>query len=298
MHARSIALLALVVAFIAACGGAAATPTAPPPTAAPATPTAVPATPTAPPPTQANTASLEVVIAAADATIAKKTSAIEQTVTFNGNSQVPTGTSASIIGATAFTEPMQLMAAADFSALGIGTFDMTVDGNLIYLKGKLVEKLTGAGKWLLVDVTSTDPRAAGFKSVASGQNDSSLLLYFVYGGEDPVAVLPDETIDGQVMRHYSLKVDVDAAAMKAPEVARERLATNAAALKAGGMQGLIQGEVWVGTDGLVHRLDYTYTPGAASGGGTMLVKCLFTKLGEPLDLGIPADKDIVKLEDV
>ncbi len=175
---------------------------------------------------------------------------------------------------------------------------MIVDDNLVYLKGQLVETLTGAGKWLLVDITSTDPRAAGFKSIATGQNDSSLLLYFLYGGKDPVAKLPDATLDGQPMHHYTLLVDAEAAAAAAPAEARDRIATNVAALKSGGMDTVLQAEVWVGADGLLHRIDYVYTLGASAGGGKLVVSCVFSKLGEPLDLGIPADAEIVKLDDL
>jgi hypothetical protein len=291
---RSSAGLLLVMAIVGACGTPAATSTP-----APVTPTAAPTVaPTAAPPTQASTGSIRDVVTAAEASIAKKTAGIVQTIQFNGNATVPDGTKGTLTGVTAFTQPMQLAATADFAALGVGAFDMIVNDQLIYMKGTLVEPLAGAGKWLLVDLTSDDPRAASFKSLATGQNDASLLLYFLYGGQDPVMVRPDATLDGQPMRHFSMAVDIDAAATTAPAEARERLAANAAALKAGGMDTTVQAEVWIGADGLVHRVDYTYTVGAAIGGGTLLVSCLFSKYGEPLDLGIPAEADVVNLEDV
>lgn len=298
MRIRSIAACLLVVVFVAACGNSAATPSATA-TAAPAPPTGAPvtvapATPTAKP----ATGSLSDVVAAAGATIAKGTAVIAQTIEFNGNSSVPDGTKASLTGATAFTKPTQLAATADFSALGVGEFDMIVDNELVYIRGKLVEPLAGVGKWLLVDITSADPRAAGFADISSGQNDASLLLYLLYGGTEPVAALPDQAIDGQQMKHLSLAVDIEAAVTKAPAEARTALEANVASLKTGGMATTVAAEVWIGADGLVHRVDYTYTVGANGGGGTLLVSCAFSDFGEPLDLGIPADTDIVKLEDV
>jgi hypothetical protein len=156
----------------------------------------------------------------------------------------------------------------------------------------------GAGKWLLVDLRSDDPRAAGFKDLASGQNDSSLLLYFLYGAQEPVTALPDEALGGQPMRRFSMPVDLDAAIAAAPVEARESLEANVEALTTGGLSTTVQGDVWIGADGLVHRVDYEYTLGAASGGGTMLVTCVFTEFGAPLDLGVPADADVVALEDL
>ena len=237
-------------------------------------------------------------MAAAAATIAKTTVSIDQTIEFQNNSQIPDGTTASITGATALTKPTRLAATADFDVIGLGSFDMIADDQLIYLRGSIVEEAVGAGKWLLVDINSDDPRAAGFKGLATGQNDSSLLLYFLYGAQEPIQALPDETLGGQPMRRFSMPVDLEAAVAAAPAAARKSLEANLSALKSGGLSTSVQGDVWIGADALVHRVDYEYTLNAGSGGGTMLVTCVFTDFGAPLDLGIPAGADVVALEDL
>jgi hypothetical protein len=297
LRARSITALTLFAAFVAACGNNPATS----PSAAAGTSAGASAAPSAaasaPASQSTSVGSLEDVKAAADATIAKETVSVDQTIEFTGNTQIPDGTTARLTGSTAFTKPTQLAATADFSALGVGQFDMIVDDELVYVNGSIVEPLVG-DKWLRVDITSDDPRAAGFASLATGQNDSSLLLYFLYGASDPVQALPDETIDGQAMHRLSMSVDLDVAVEQAPANAREALQANVAGLESEGMDTTVQADVWIGDDGLIHRVQYEYTLGSANGGGNLLTRCDFADFGEPLDLGIPADADVVDLEDV
>jgi hypothetical protein len=235
--------------------------------------------------------------AAADATIAEGTVKLVQTVEFNGSSTIPDGTMATLDGATAFGKPTKLRASADFAALGAGQFDLIVDDQLLYMRGGIVEPLVGARKWLRVDLESDDPRAAGFKSLTTGQNDSSLLLYFLYGATDPVASLPDEDLNGQPIRRYSMPVDLQLALEQAPDEVASSLQANVASLEGQGAGTTLDAEVWIGPDALVHRVDYVYTLGATGGGGTMHVTCVFSDFGATLDLGIPDDADIVRLED-
>ena len=57
-------------------------------------------------------------------------------------------------------------------------------------------------------------------------------------------------------------------------------------------------DVWVGQDGRIHRLRYVYQLGPVSGGGTMESVIDFSEFGEPLRLGIPPDRQVVRVEDV
>ncbi len=302
---RSIAALLVALPMVGCTTGPTPSPAvSAAPTAAvspsPATPTAAPTA--APTPSAAPEPTGDPLIgeirAAAAATIAENTVTYEQTAEFNGSAVIRDGTTFSATGATSFGEPRQMTIRGDFTDLGLGKLRMILDGDLLYMRGAVVETLVDPGQWLLVDLSSDDPRAVPFLSLTSGQNDSSLTMYFLYGATGPVEVLPDDTIHGQTATRYRTAVDLDLAAEQVPEEARESLLDNIAALRTGGVERTLEADVWIGEDGLIHRVDYLYTVGRVAGGGTMDVTNVFDDFGAPLDLGIPDDEDVVNLEDL
>ena len=73
------------------------------------------------------------------------------------------------------------------------------------------------------------------------------------------------------------------------------LAQNLAEIKQGGVEPVLQGDVWIDANDLVHRVSLAYDLGEMAGGGTMTVTFDFRQHGEPLDLGIPAPEETVDL---
>ena len=56
-----------------------------------------------------------------------------------------------------------------------------LDGTLIYLRGRVLDPYIVDGTWMLVDLPSEDSQAEPFKALASGHNDASMALFYLYG---------------------------------------------------------------------------------------------------------------------
>lgn len=295
-------LIALLACVVAACGNSPAATPAPTATPVAFVPTVAPTTTPAPSPTPIPSPTPDPAIAilrnAADKTIAKRTVKFEQTVEFVDNAVVPAGTSLSASGASSFDLPRKMSINGDFSDLGMGRLRMIVDGDLLYMKGQFTEKLVKKGKWLLVDLASDDPRVIPFMSLTTGQNDTSLVLYFLYGATSPARVATGQTIHGIAATKYAVDLDLELAADLAPASVREAMLTNIAGLRTQGVDRTVHTEVWVGEDGLVHEVDDTYVVGRVGGGGTLDVFYRFSDFGDEIVLGLPHDEDVVDLLDV
>ena len=124
-------------------------------------------------------------IAAAETSLATGTVRVAQTIEFEASSIIPDGTSAWAQGQATLDQPRRMHLTADFSALQLGKLEMLVDDSLVYMPGPVFDQLAGEGKWLLVDLDSSDPAAAPFKSLASGQNDVGMALAYLYGATEP-----------------------------------------------------------------------------------------------------------------
>ena len=244
---RPILFLALAV-FVAACGS---------PTA-----TAGPSTSTAPEIDE----SVAELIAAAEASLATGTVRVAQTIEFEGSSIIPDGTSAWAQGQATLDQPRRMHLTADFSAFQMGKLEMFVDDSLVYMHGPVFEQLAGEGKWLLVDIESSDPAAAPFKSLASGQNDVGMSLAYLYGATEPVVATASNPIDGQIMRHLETEIDLELARERIPADQSEALEDLIATMRVAGIERKLDAEVWIGgVDGLVHRLAFTLRPGRSPG---------------------------------
>lgn len=293
MNRRRRALALLLAVVVAACSSAApsSSPTATPiPTPTP-TPTPLPS-PTIEP-------GLALIRDAALATLAEAFVRMDFEMTFEGNASVPEGTTLSGFGRLAFEEPKRLAMEMDFGGMGLGVIEMVINDNLIYMSGGFLEgALVGPGQWLVVDLNSTDPRATSFLSLTEGQNDFTLVMYMLFGAQGPVRQLQPSTIDGVASTHYGFTVDMDLAPDEAPDEVREHLLDMAANLRASSVSRTLDAEVWIGEDGLIHRQDLVYEVGRSGGGGTMHVVYDYSEFGLALNLPIPDETDVVRLEDL
>ena len=282
---KPFALLILVAALV----GCSASPSVSPSAVESSTAAALPS------PTTENGATA--LIDAVEATFAEGTVRIGQTIEFVGSSVIPDGTSGSAGGQASLEEPPQLRLQADFTEFNVGELVMIRDDNLLYMKGDVIQPMVGRGRWLLVDLESNAPAAAPFKSLASGQNDISMALYYLYGITGDVDASDGETIGGQPTTHYEMEIDLEGARDTIPEERAEALEDLIASLRTGGIDRSLDGEVWVGADGIVQRLRYTYRLGPEQGMGALTTVIDFSDFGAPLDLGIPRDDDVVPVED-
>jgi hypothetical protein len=299
---RSLLLLACVV--LAACGGAPAATTAPTAAAVIAatrpgpTPTPAATPPARPTATPAPTVDplLEAIYGAIVQTARRRTVNVDIKVRIVG-SRVLDDITMAAVGSGSLGTPTQLTFAADWGDIGLGHMDVIVDDTRMYMRGKYLDVTVGKGNWLLVDTESDDPRAASFAQAVASANDMRLTIHYLWGATR-VEKLHGETVQGLVTQHYRLDVDLEKAAFSAPDAVQDELFDNVAALRIGGVDTDVVQEVWVGADGLIHRLQVAFTLHQSAGGGSVTRTYLFSSFGTKLELPIPDESDTVRLEDI
>jgi hypothetical protein len=291
---RNGLIAAVLVILLAACGETGdATPA---PTSNP-TATPEPATPS--PSAEAGLdPDAEPLLAAVETSVDEGTVTVDQTLVFEGSSVIPEGTSGGGTGQASFGEDRQMRFTVDLSAFEMGEVEMIRDGSVIYMRGQAFNDVAGEGMWLMVDIESDHPAAASFTSLASGQNDVSMGLFYLYGATGDVEVADGEPIGGQPTTHYTMRIDLESARDRIPESHAEALEDLIAGLRVSGIERELDAEAWVGEDGLVQRVTYTYALGRQAGGGTMSTTMDFSEYGAPIELGIPAEEEVVSIEEL
>lgn len=268
----------------------------------PSVPTLAPTPPVSPSPTPKPSPTVDpdvgVLRAAATATITAQTVGFDQSVTFLGNVTTRDGAAITGSGALSFGPRRQMVMTADYSAISGGTMRMILDDQSLYMSGSFLRGVVPTGKWLLVDLTSKDPRAVPFLALTKGQSDNSLVMYDLFGAVPRVRNLGSEQVDGSTTNHYQFVLDLEIAPDVVPASEREYMLDAIAALRAGSIDRTIDGQAWIGPDGYVHRVMYTYTLGPPAGGGTLQVVYTLRDFGRPIELGVPEASSVVRLEDV
>jgi hypothetical protein len=297
---RLLVPVLLLAVLVAACGGP-STPSPAPSSAAPtARPTPTPTATPSPSPTAsaAPAADISLVTDAVDKTLGTETARLAMTITFDGGTAIPPGTTFGGNGQVGFGEPRQATLAMDFSALGLGELEMIIDDTIVYLRGAAFASLAPENGWVRIDLESDHPNAAAFQGIASGSNDASLSLYYLYGGTAEPEQVGTATIDKKKTRQFHMPVDLDIALERVPAAIRDALLLNVGEMRDTGVTPQLGSDVWIDDDGLIRRVDYTYNLSSLSGGGTMTAGFHLSKFGEPLELGVPAVADTIDIEDV
>jgi hypothetical protein len=231
------------------------------------------------------------IIAAVETTAATGSVALDMTLEFNDSSSVPDGTTIDMTGSSTFGDPRRAELSADFESLGVGRIEMLIDEDQVYMRGgvfdELLSQLPGKREWLFVDLTSSDPAADQFRSLSTGQNNASLLLYFLLGGSGQVREVGSEEVDGVSTTHYALTADLDRALGEAPAEVADSLQANIEELEAGGVQTKLDADVWLDDDRLIRRVGYVYRLSDAGGGGQMTATVTFSGFGEPIEFDVP-----------
>ena len=213
------------------------------------------------------------------------------TVEFNDSSSVPDGTTIAMTGSSTFGDPRRAELSADFESLGVGRIEMLIDEDQVYIRGgvfdDLLSQLPGKREWLFVDLSSSDPAVDQFRSLSTGQNNASLLLYFLLGGSGQVRELGSEEVDGVSTTHYALTADLHRVLAEAPADVADSLQANIEELEAGGVQTKLDADVWVDDERLIRRVGYVYRLSDVGGGGQMTATVTFSGFGEPIEFEVP-----------
>ncbi len=300
-------LIAALLVAIAACGSTAPTPSSPSspaasagatagPTVAPPAGSGQPASPS-PESTAASPAEIDVLREAALASVDDGTVRLVYTVAFEGANTVPDGVFLTGRGQTSFEEPRRAYLSAHLLNESFGDWEMILDDRALYLKGEVVAQLVPAERWLLVDLDSSHRLVSQFAALASGQNDTSLALFYILGATDDVQVGAGEAIDGVDTTRYRMAIDLATIEDRLPAGSTVELDDNIAALEASGISPEIEAEVWVGSTGRVLRTRYVYTLGPGEGGGQLIGTYGFSDFGAEMELGTPTGDDVIRLED-
>jgi hypothetical protein len=205
-------------------------------------------------------------------------------------------------GRSSFGDPRQAELHADFEALGVGKIDMLIDDQSVYMRGGALDQVIGEEKgtpqWLFVDLTSSDPAVQQFSGLSSGQNDASLLLYFLFGTTGDVEEVGAESVDGAETTRYSSTVDLTRALTEAPAEVREALQFNLDQLETQGVETRLEADVWIDADQLIRRVSYVYRLSDTAGGGQMVTTVNLSDFGVPVELEIPDPHDVVDVTEV
>jgi hypothetical protein len=246
-------------------------------------------------------AAMEEVRAAVEATLAEETLRVSKDVEFAGSSEIPDTAEASTGGQVSLdvTRRMRvLIQSADTPAdLEDSSIELIVDDQRVYLHGRVIDPYVGEGHWLTFDLATEDSRAEPFKELVSGHNDASMVLFYLYG-VTRVLSGADDVIHEQPARRYTVEIDLQAALEPLPPEYVDRLRRNLAAVRRAGIDTALDAVIWVGQDGLVHRIEYQQALGTEMGGGTMSISADLSDFGMPLELDLPPTEHVTRIEDV
>jgi hypothetical protein len=244
--------------------------------------------------------SSELILDAAEATLAEGSAAFDQTVIFEGSRSIPDGTEVTGFGASSFGSPTQMQGSFDYGAQ-LGTIQMIVSDSNVYFRGSVTANITGdPDLWLLVDVESDGEYSAFYRDLAAGAgaNDISLILSYLYGLDDQAETIGSESIGGVAATGYRTSVSVSLAAMEAPYALRDSLQANLAEIMSSDAWTELDAEIWIDRDGLIRRVVYVYELGDESGGGRARMICDLSEFGEHESVETPDPSEVVSEADV
>jgi hypothetical protein len=231
------------------------------------------------------------IVAAVETTAATGSVALDMTLEFNDSSSVPDGTTIDMTGSSTLGDPRRAELSADFEALGVGRIEMLIEEDQVYMRGgvfdDLLSKLPAKREWLFVDLSSSDPAVDQFRSLSTGQNNASHLLYFLLGSPGQVREVGTEEVDGVSTTHYALTADLDRALAEAPAEVADSLRANIEELEAGGVQTKLDADVWVDDERLIRQVGYVYRLSDSGGGGQMTATVTLSGFGEPIEFDVP-----------
>jgi hypothetical protein len=238
------------------------------------------------------------VLAAVETTIETGSLAFDQLATFEDTAGVPDGTRLHDTGSSALLGGDRVLHVVE-SGSAEGTVELIVDGSTAYVRGDPVARLTGdRSMWLLVDLDSNDPVSEQLQTLASGEKDASILLYYLFGVAARAEVVGSETVEGVKTTRYRTSVELGKAVDEAPFEAQDALRDNLVSIMGQDMPTTLDAEVWIDEEGLVRRVSYVFDLADSVGGGHLLVTTDFSEFGDHAEVDLPSPDQVVTVADL
>jgi hypothetical protein len=246
-------------------------------------------------------------IAAADATLAQTTMRFEQTTSIGGlvpfdTIEVPSSGAIDLVNGRSeivmdmarmleqIADAMDEEIPADEMARLGGPMRMIQDGLRLYMCGGMFAAEIDA-ECAVFDMAAFDPAFAEFAGTPQGAGDPTAMLESLRGASD-VVELGREDVRGIPTTHYRGTHTLDDAIEQAPDPDALRNAFIRLGVPESSFDDEEHLEVWVGDDGLVHRMRQTldnsgYTSGQLDGESVNTME--FFDFGAPIEIVIPTD---------
>jgi hypothetical protein len=172
-----------------------------------------------------------------------------------------------------------------------------IDGYDIYLRSDALGELPDGSTWLHVDLADTTEDQAGVDvtALAGGSNDPTAGLALLRAADD-IVDLGEDDVAGTTATHYLTKVDIEAAYEDADAVTdRDDFERFLDQLD----DPVLEMEVWIDGDGRARRQRW-HQPTPTTPGETTDAEITieFTSFGEPVDIEIPDEDDVMDIDEL
>ena len=259
--------VSLVLALLAACGGA----TSPPASAGV-------------PPGDVSQTSGDAVLLSLQQSAATKTAAVDVTADVSG---IPVLGRQHVTG-TGVVDLDAQKAQAHFDALGIG-IDAVVDGNTGYVRSTPL----GGNTWYRLDANTANTQGTGLQSIWTSVVDPTQLFSTIRSASDSMTEVGHEQLAGVDTTHYSGTIDLRQRAQAAGATTEQIDALASAGLAS------IPVDVWVDSQGLIARIRTSVTTARTGNSGAAIaanVTVDFHDYGKPVEISTPAAQDVKGLD--
>jgi hypothetical protein len=186
----------------------------------------------------------------------------------------------------------------------LGKMETIQIGNVSYVKSDMMSGLTGSSKqqWMKSSASSAD--STGVTGSLGGSDPTAMFAFLA--GASSLDQVGTEQIDGVETVHYTGTIDASKIAQNLPADQAKQVRDSIAAV---GMKEM-PFDVWVGSDGLVRRVAFTFDLSAMSGGASpapgtemlknakMVITIDLFDYGVPVSIEAPPASEIAKMPDM
>jgi hypothetical protein len=183
-----------------------------------------------------------------------------------------------------------------------GMVDIIVDGLVLHIRtdAEMLGSELPVGTWLRVDHDDPPPGHAELGSDLLAQREMSSLLYWLLGQNGKVELLGVEPSGRGELTHLRVPVELDQAIAGAPAWLEPAFERSVAAFRAeGGTDtGIDRADVWIGDDGLIHRLEYVVTYDLGGARMPTVIRVDLFDHGQPIHLPVPDAAEVIDAWDL